>query len=77
MNFIFSSLYFYLQLHTPYTAQEDATNTFTMSKSNAPMYLGLAAAGAGGYYLYKAGGDPKAAGQDMKCTISPLPPGFL
>lgn len=45
-----------------------------MSKSNAPMYLGLAAAGAGGYYLYKAGGDPKAASQDMKCTITPSVP---
>ncbi|EEH17341.2 hypothetical protein PABG_07502 [Paracoccidioides brasiliensis Pb03] len=32
-----------------------------MSKSRLPMYLGLAAAGAGGYYLYSAGGDPKRA----------------
>lgn len=38
------------------------------------MYLGLAAAGAGGYYLYKAGGDPKDASQDMKCTITPSVP---
>lgn len=45
-----------------------------MSKSKAPMYLGLAAAGAGGYYLYKAGGDPKAATQDIKCTTPSLPP---
>lgn len=37
-----------------------------MSKSKTPMYLGLAAAGAGGYYLYKAGGDPKTATKDMK-----------
>ncbi|KAK2751725.1 hypothetical protein FQN55_009166 [Onygenales sp. PD_40] len=32
-----------------------------MSKSRMPMYLGLAVAGAGGYYLYSAGGDPKRA----------------
>ncbi|ODH48568.1 hypothetical protein GX48_05331 [Paracoccidioides brasiliensis] len=32
-----------------------------MSKSRLPMYLGLAAVGAGGYYLYSAGGDPKRA----------------
>ncbi|EEH08960.1 conserved hypothetical protein [Histoplasma capsulatum var. duboisii H88] len=32
-----------------------------MSKSRMPVYLGLAAAGAGGYYLYRAGGDPKRA----------------
>ncbi|EEH37498.1 hypothetical protein PAAG_07916 [Paracoccidioides lutzii Pb01] len=32
-----------------------------MSKSRLPMYLGLAAAAAGGYYLYSAGGDPKRA----------------
>lgn len=38
------------------------------------MYLGLAAAGAGGYYLYKAGGDPKAATQDIKCTTPSLLP---
>jgi len=32
-----------------------------MSKSRVPLYLGLTAAGAGGYYLYKSGGDPKKA----------------
>jgi len=32
-----------------------------MSKSRAPLYLGLALAGGVGYYLYAAGGDPKAA----------------
>ncbi|KAJ5773563.1 hypothetical protein N7457_008459 [Penicillium paradoxum] len=31
-----------------------------------PVYLGLAAAGAGGYYLYKAGGDPQAAKHQIK-----------
>lgn len=30
-------------------------------KSNTPVLIGLAAAGGVGYYLYKAGGDPKAA----------------
>ncbi|KAJ5795704.1 uncharacterized protein N7518_004244 [Penicillium psychrosexuale] len=37
-----------------------------MSKNRVPMYLGLAAAGAGGYYLYSAGGDPSAAKHQMK-----------
>jgi high-affinity Fe2+/Pb2+ permease len=30
------------------------------------MYLGLTAAGAGGYYLYRSGGDVKGAKQEMK-----------
>ncbi|EGD97049.1 hypothetical protein TESG_04470 [Trichophyton tonsurans CBS 112818] len=30
-------------------------------KSRTPLWLGLAALGAGGYYLYSAGGDPKRA----------------
>lgn len=34
------------------------------------MYLGLAAVGAGGFYLYRAGGDPKVAKDEMKCTPS-------
>jgi hypothetical protein len=38
-----------------------------MSKSRMPVYLGLAAAGAGGYYLYSAGGDPKKAKNNAKC----------
>ncbi|KAJ5513966.1 hypothetical protein N7463_003518 [Penicillium fimorum] len=37
-----------------------------MSKSRVPMILGLAAAGAGGYYLYSAGGSPSAAKHQMK-----------
>ncbi|KAK4871234.1 hypothetical protein LT330_000471 [Penicillium expansum] len=37
-----------------------------MSKSRVPLYLGLAAAGAGGYYLYSAGGNPSAAKHQMK-----------
>lgn len=32
-----------------------------MSKSRMPMYLGVAAIGGAGYYLYSAGGNPKAA----------------
>jgi hypothetical protein len=32
-----------------------------MSKSRLPLYLGLGAAAAGGYYLYAAGGIPKQA----------------
>ncbi|KAE8136270.1 hypothetical protein BDV38DRAFT_284024 [Aspergillus pseudotamarii] len=30
------------------------------------LYAALAAAGVGGYYLYRAGGDPKAAKQEIK-----------
>ncbi|KOS39865.1 hypothetical protein ACN38_g9287 [Penicillium nordicum] len=37
-----------------------------MSKSRVPLFLGLAAAGAGGYYLYSAGGDPSAAKHQMR-----------
>ncbi|KAK2763794.1 hypothetical protein FQN54_009411 [Arachnomyces sp. PD_36] len=32
-----------------------------MSKSRMPLYLGLGVVGAGGYYLYNAGGDTKSA----------------
>lgn len=32
------------------------------------LYAALAAAGVGGYYLYRAGGDPKAAKQEIKRT---------
>ncbi|WEW60471.1 hypothetical protein PRK78_005957 [Emydomyces testavorans] len=31
------------------------------SKSRLPLWIGLGIAGAGGYYLYSAGGDPKKA----------------
>ena len=37
-----------------------------MSKSRTPLYLGLAAAGAGGYYLYRSGGDVQGAKQEIK-----------
>lgn len=45
-------------------------------KSQVPLYLGLAAAGGVGYYLYSAGGSPKVAEKkfesscflkDMRC----------
>lgn len=42
-----------------------------MSKSRLPMYLGLAAAGAGGFYLYRAGGDPQKAKDKMQSEFSP------
>ncbi|PGH02934.1 hypothetical protein GX51_04390 [Blastomyces parvus] len=41
-----------------------------MSKSRMPIYLGLAAAGAGGYYLYRAGGDPKRATRQFENDAS-------
>lgn len=40
-----------------------------MSKSRLPLYLGLTAAGAGGYYLYKSGGDIDAAKARAKGTF--------
>lgn len=40
-----------------------------MSKSRLPLYLGLTAAGAGGYYLYKSGGDVDAATARAKGTF--------
>lgn len=36
------------------------------------MYLGLAAVGAGGYYMYRAGGDPQTAKRDIKREFSSL-----
>ena len=37
-----------------------------MSKNRTGLYVGLAAAGAGGYYLYRAGGDARGAKHEMK-----------
>jgi hypothetical protein len=50
------------------TSHLNNTNLHTaiMSKNRTGLYLGLAAAGAGGYYLYRAGGDVKGAKQEMK-----------
>lgn len=39
-----------------------------MSKSKAPIFLGLSAAGGIGYYLYSAGGNPKAAEAKFEST---------
>jgi len=41
----------------------------SVTKSRVPLYLGLAAAGAGGYYLYMAGGDPKQAKDQAKVDV--------
>ncbi|RQM05495.1 hypothetical protein DH86_00001541 [Scytalidium sp. 3C] len=38
-------------------------------KSNTPVLIGLAAAGGVGYYLYKAGGDPKAAEKKFESDL--------
>ncbi|KAF7592027.1 hypothetical protein BBP40_000750 [Aspergillus hancockii] len=37
-----------------------------MSKNRTGVYAALAVAGAGGYYLYRAGGDPKIAKEEIK-----------
>lgn len=36
------------------------------TKARAPVYFGLAAAAAGGYYLYNAGGDASKAKNQAK-----------
>ncbi|KAJ5692974.1 hypothetical protein N7462_002397 [Penicillium macrosclerotiorum] len=41
-----------------------------MSKSRTGLYIGLAAAGGAGYYLYRAGGDVRGAKNEMK-SMSP------
>lgn len=40
-----------------------------MSKSKAPLFLGLTAAGGVGYYLYSAGGNPNAAEKKFESTF--------
>lgn len=37
-----------------------------MAQSRAPVYLGLVGLSAGAFYLYRAGGDPKTATQELK-----------
>jgi len=39
-------------------------------KSNAPLLIGLGVAGGVGYYLYNAGGDPKAAEKKFETDLS-------
>jgi hypothetical protein len=38
-------------------------------RSRAPLYLGLAAAGGVGYYLYTAGGSPKVAEKQFESML--------
>lgn len=37
-----------------------------MSQNRMAMYAALAAAGAGGYYMYQAGGSTRTAKEDMR-----------
>ncbi|KAJ5601836.1 hypothetical protein N7510_011370 [Penicillium lagena] len=41
-----------------------------MSKNRTGLYLGLAVAGAGGYYLYRSGGDVEGAKKEMKYDVN-------
>lgn len=43
-----------------------------MSKSRAPLILGLTAAGGVGYYLYGSGGSPKAAEKQFEGQYRPI-----
>ena len=36
------------------------------ARSRLPLYLGLGVAGAGGYYLYSAGGSPRVASKEFQ-----------
>jgi hypothetical protein len=40
-----------------------------MSKNRTGLYLALGAAGAGGYYLYRAGGNVDGAKNEMKSSF--------
>ncbi|OAA33400.1 calcofluor white hypersensitive protein [Moelleriella libera RCEF 2490] len=40
-----------------------------MSRSRLPLFLGLGAAGGVGYYLYSAGGNPKAAENKFESDV--------
>ncbi|KUI58410.1 hypothetical protein VM1G_10026 [Cytospora mali] len=40
-----------------------------MSRSRAPLFVGLAAAGGVGYYLYGAGGNPKVAEKRFEADV--------
>ncbi|KAL4979334.1 hypothetical protein BDW66DRAFT_148460 [Aspergillus desertorum] len=42
----------------------------TAPKSRAGLYVGLGALGAGFYYIYRAGGNPKVAKEEMKYDIN-------
>jgi hypothetical protein len=44
-----------------------------MSRSKAPLAIGLAAAGGVGYYLYSAGGNPRAAEKQFESEHTPAP----
>ena len=39
-------------------------------RSRLPLVLGLTVAGAGGYYLYAAGGDPKVAEKKIERKLT-------
>lgn len=41
-----------------------------MSRSRAPLAIGLAAAGGVGYYLYSAGGSPRAAEKQFESELT-------
>ncbi|KAK9415590.1 putative Calcofluor white hypersensitive protein [Seiridium unicorne] len=43
-----------------------------MSRSRAPLFLGLTAAGGVGYYLYSAGGSPKVAQKQAEADAHKL-----
>ncbi|KAL9107032.1 MAG: hypothetical protein Q9187_008481 [Circinaria calcarea] len=45
------------------------------ARSRLPLYLGLGAAGAGGYYLYTAGGSPRVASKEFQHDVAKVLPG--
>lgn len=66
-------LYYYFLLSTHFTtttttSHNKTTNTIKMSKSRAPIIIGGAAVTGIGYYLYAAGGNPRAAEKKAEST---------
>lgn len=67
-------LYYYFLLSTHFTttttttSHNKTTTTIKMSKSRAPIIIGGAAVTGIGYYLYAAGGNPRAAEKKAEST---------
>jgi hypothetical protein len=66
----------YIQLlnHQPHftTHPQSHTNSLTMAGRQFATFGGLAAVGAGTYYLYNAGGDPKLAQKKAERMYIPM-----
>jgi hypothetical protein len=67
------SVIYHLSFCNQYQFPQNPIHTsYIMSKSRVPLVLGLTAAGGVGYYLYGAGGNPKAAEKQLESTLAPF-----